>query len=61
MYASTKTTTAKREMRYTVTPNPIDAGPADDFGFSEDWQDVSASSDNFKSGQTYSPTQQKDI
>ena len=61
MYASTKTTTAKREMRYTVTPVPADAGPADDFGFSEDWQDVSASSDNFKSGQTYSPTQQKDI
>ena len=61
MYASTKTTTAKREMRYTVTPNPADAGPADDFGFSETWQDVSASSDNFKSGQTYSPTQQKDI
>ena len=61
MYASTKTTTAKREMRYTVTPNPIDAGPADDFGFSEDWQDVSAASDNFPSGKTYSPTQQKDI
>ena len=61
MYASTKTTTAKREMRYTVTPVPADAGPADDFGFSEDWQDVSASSDNFESGKTYSPTQQRDI
>ena len=57
----TNTAQAKREMRYTVTPNPIDAGPADDFGFSEDWQDVSASSDNFQSGKTYSPTQQKDI
>ena len=61
LYADTNTKTAKREMRYTVTPTPVNAEPGDDFGFSENWQDVSASSDNFASGQTYSPTQQKDI
>tara|TARA_B100000287_G_scaffold399894_1_gene418625 strand:- start:999 stop:1817 length:819 start_codon:yes stop_codon:yes gene_type:complete len=61
IYADTNTTTAKREMRYTAVPDPIDAGPADDFGFSEDWQDVSAASDTLLSDRTYSPTQQKDI
>jgi len=61
VYGSTDTTTAKREMRYTVTPDPIDAGPADDFGFSEDWQDVSSASDALLSDRTYSPTQKKDI
>ena len=53
-YGSTNISTAKREMRYTVTPNPIDAGPEDDFGFSEQWEYYSDS-------KTYSPTQQKDI
>jgi hypothetical protein len=54
MYASTDTTTAKREMRYTVVPDPIDAEPDDDFGFNGEWQD-------FTDSKTYSPTQQRDI
>jgi hypothetical protein len=54
MYADTDTTTAKREMRYTVTPDPIDAGPDDDFGFNENWE-------FFNDSKIYSPTQQTDI
>jgi hypothetical protein len=54
MYTNTDTTTAKREMRYTVTPDPIDAGPDDDFGFNENWE-------FFNDSKTYSPTQQIDI
>ena len=54
MYASTDTTTAKREMRYTVTPDPIDVNPGDDFGFNENWE-------FFNDSKTYSPTQQTDI
>jgi hypothetical protein len=54
MYTSTDTATAKREMRYTVVPDPIDAGPDDDFGFNGEWQD-------FTDSKTYSPTQQNDI
>ena len=54
LYTSTDTKTAKREMRYTATPVPADAGPADDFGFSEAWTD-------FSDSKTYSPTQGKDI
>ena len=54
LYADTDTTTAKREMRYTVTPDPIDAGPDDDFGFNENWE-------FFNDSKTYSPTQQADI
>jgi hypothetical protein len=53
-YSSTDTTTAKREMRYTVVPDPIDAGPADDFGFSE-------TLDFFQDSRSYSPTQQTDL
>lgn len=53
-YSSTDTTTAKREMRYTVVPDPIDAGPADDFGFSE-------TLDFFQDSKSYSPTQQTDL
>jgi len=53
-YADTNRTTAKREMRYTVVPDPIDANPGDDFGFSEDWQYLGDS-------RSYSPTQQIDI
>ena len=52
--ADTNTTTAKREMRYTVTPDPITAGPDDDFGFSE-------TTSFFSDGKKYSPTQQKDV
>jgi len=53
-YTSTDTTAAKREMRYTVVPDPVDAGPDDDFGFTE-------SIEMFFDGKEYSPTQQKDI
>ena len=53
-HASTNIATAKREMRYTVTPDPITAGPDDDFGFSDDWNYLSDS-------KSYSPTQQKDV
>jgi len=54
VYTSTDTTTAKREMRYTLVPDPIDAGPDDDFGFNETWE-------SYSDAKTYSPTQQKDI
>ena len=53
-YSDTNTTTAKREMRYTVVPDPINAGPADDFGFSE-------TLDFFQDSKSYSPTQQIDL
>ena len=53
-YTGTDTNTAKREMRYTAVPNPIDAEPADDFGFSETIEMLFDSKE-------YSPTQQKDI
>ena len=54
LYADTNIKTAKREMRYTVVPDPIDAEPGDDFGFTEFWQDFTDSGE-------YSPTQQTDI
>ena len=54
LYTSTDTKTAKREMRYTATPVPADAGPSDDFGFSETWEQLGDS-------KSYSPTQGKDI
>ena len=50
----TNTATAKREMRYTVEPDPITASPGDDFGFSE-------TTSFFSNSQEYSPTQQKDL
>ena len=50
----TNTKTAKREMRYTVEPDPVTAGPDDDFGFSE-------TTSFFSDGKSYSPTQQKDV
>ena len=53
-YASTDVNLAKREMRYTVVPDPIDAQPGDDFGFDETWE-------QFSDSKTYSPTQQTDI
>lgn len=53
-YADSNIATAKREMRYTVTPDPIDADPNDDFGFNE-------SIEMFFDGREYSPTQQKDL
>ena len=53
-YTGTDTSIAKREMRYTVTPDPYDADPDDDFGFNETLE-------IFSDSKTYSPTQQKDI
>ncbi len=53
-YANNDPATAKREMRYTVTPDPIDAAPEDDFGFNE-------SLEMFFDGKEYSPTRQSDI
>jgi hypothetical protein len=53
-YTGTDTQTAKREMRYTVTPDPIDAQPTDDFGFDE-------SIEMFFDGKEFSPTRQTDI
>jgi len=54
LYTGTDTLTAKRQMRYIATPDPIDAEPEDDFGFNEVWQ-------SFEDSKTYSPTQQIDI
>lgn len=54
LYSGVDTTVSKREMRYTVTPEPYDAEPTDDFGFNESW-------DFFNDAKTYSPTQQTDI
>jgi len=53
-HTDTKVKTSKRAMRYTVTPDPVDAGPDDDFGFSE-------TSTVFSDAKSYSPTQGKDI
>lgn len=53
-YSGLDKTTAKREMRYTLVPDPIDAEPDDDFGFSE-------TIENFYDSRSYSPTQQADI
>jgi hypothetical protein len=54
LYSDTNTKKASREMRYTAVPDPIDAGPADDFGFTETWED-------FSDNKTYSPTRKEDI
>ena len=68
LYTSTDRTTAKREMRYTVTPTAkvdknndgvIDAAdtpllvPGDNFGFDEDWE-------MFTDGKTYSEVRKTD-
>jgi hypothetical protein len=53
-YTDTNTASAKREVRYTAVPDPINAEPDDDFGFSETYEFLQDS-------KTYSPTQQKDI
>ena len=52
--SGTDTATAKREVRYTVVPDPITDGPGDDFGFTENWMDLGDPKD-------YSPTRQEDI
>ena len=53
-HSGTDTSTAKREVRYTVVPDPITAGPEDDFGFTESWTD-------FGDAKDYSPTRQIDV
>jgi len=53
-YSDTDVNTAKREVRYTAVPDPIDAEPGDDFGFSE-------TIEFFQDSKKYSPTQQQDI
>ena len=60
-YSGTDTSTAKREMRYTVVPDPITAGPDDDFGFTDSWSDVSSSTNSMDAGKDYSPTRQIDV
>ena len=54
MYAGTDTTTARREMRYTVQPDPVDAAPDDNWSFDEDWQYLG-------DAKAYSPVQQSDV
>ena len=54
IHAGTDQNISKREMRYTVTPDPIDADPGDDFGFSETFE-------YFGDSKSYSPTQQTDL
>ena len=54
LHSNTNISTAKREMRYTVQPDPIDANPDDNFGFDENWE-------FFDDSKVYSPTQQSDI
>ena len=69
LYSNTDQKTAKREMRYTVTPtSKVDRNndgvineadhkllePGDDFGFDEQWDFLSDS-------KSYSPTRQTDI
>ena len=53
-YTSTDVNTAKREVRYTATPDPINAEPEDDFGFSETVED-------FTDSRSYSPSRGEDI
>jgi hypothetical protein len=53
LYADTNTKTAKREMRYTTVPDPIDAEPGDDFGFTESWEFLGDSKE-------FSPTKKED-
>ena len=54
MYNDTNIQTAKREVRYTVEPDPISAGPDDDFGFSE-------TTTFYTDSKNYSPTRQEDM
>ena len=53
-HTSTDIVSAKREMRYTVQPDPINADPDDDFGFDGSWE-------YFDDSKTYSSSQQTDI
>jgi hypothetical protein len=53
-YSNTDVSIAKREMRYTLTPDPETANYDDDFGFSETWE-------YFDDGKVFSPTKKEDI
>ena len=53
-HTTTDIASAKREIRYTVQPDPINAEPDDDFGFDGSWE-------YFDDGKTYSSSQQTDI
>jgi hypothetical protein len=53
-HTTTDITSAKREIRYTVKPDPVNAQPDDDFGFNGSWE-------YFDDGKTYSSSQQTDI
>jgi hypothetical protein len=53
-YSNSDIVRSTREMRYTVLPDPVDAGPEDDFGFNDNWE-------YFDDSRNYSPTQQTDI
>jgi hypothetical protein len=53
-FTDTDIGTAKREMRYTVTPNPPTANPGDTYSYTEE-------TDIFSDSKTYSPTQHLDI
>jgi hypothetical protein len=53
-FTDTDIGTAKREMRYTVTPNPSTANPGDTYSYTEEI-------DVFSDAKTYSPTQHSDI
>lgn len=54
IHTGTDRNISKREMRYTVTPDPIDADPDDNFGFNETFE-------YFSDSKSYSPTQQTDL
>lgn len=53
-HTSTDVISAKREMRYTVQPKPINADPDDNFGFDGSWE-------YFDDSKTYSSSQKSDI
>ena len=53
-HTTTDIASAKREIRYTVQPDPINAEPDDNFGFDGSWE-------YFDDGKTYSSSQQTDI
>ncbi len=52
-YHTSPKRTSPRDVRYTVVPDPIDAGPDDDFGFN-------ATTEIFYDSKVYSPTQNID-
>ncbi len=54
LYTNTDVANAKREVRYTVTPDPYDANPDDNFGFNENWE-------YFGDSKEFSPTRKIDI